>query len=112
MDRGPWSVKGSHVILKEWGPNTPFDNIIFDEISQKCINEENVAALGHFAGRYIKSDLFSNPMKSLKCGFFHDLDNTERIWISFKYERLSKFCYDCGFMNQTDKHCTTLGTIE
>lgn len=100
MDRGPWSVKGSHVIIKEWDPNTPFDNITFDEIffwikvhsfPPKCINEENVAAPGHLAGRYIKSDLFSNPMKSFKCGFFHDLGNTERIWISFKYERLSEF---------------------
>ena len=37
-------------------------------------------------------------------------------WISFKYERMSIFCYWCGIMNHNEKDCklwvSSLGTLQ
>ena len=30
----------------------------------------------------------------------------ERVWITFKYERLPTVCYVCGRMGHDDRHCT------
>lgn len=29
----------------------------------------------------------------------------ERIWVTFKYEKLSTICYTCGKIGHDDKHC-------
>ncbi|XP_075665888.1 uncharacterized protein At4g02000-like [Castanea sativa] len=33
------------------------------------------------------------------------LKNGEKIWLSFKYERLPNLCYWCGRLNHSDKDC-------
>ena len=29
----------------------------------------------------------------------------ERVWVTFKYERLPTFCFNCGVMRHDNKHC-------
>ena len=29
----------------------------------------------------------------------------ERVWVTFKYERLPTFCFNCGVMGHDNKHC-------
>ena len=29
----------------------------------------------------------------------------EKVWVTFKYERLPTFCFDCGVMGRDNKHC-------
>lgn len=62
-DKGPWSVKGKHVILKEWNPNVPFDNVEFKETSfwlqvhslpRRCINLETAKVVGHLAEGFMR----------------------------------------------------------
>lgn len=33
------------------------------------------------------------------------LDHDREIWVSFKYEKLSNFCYWCGMVSHDDKEC-------
>lgn len=100
-DKGPWSVKGSHVIVKEWNPLVPFDTIAFKETSfwiqvhslpPSCINMENAIAIGDRAGSFLQTDIKRSPgphwkrflrikicvqvRDSLRCGFF--FENTQR----------------------------------
>lgn len=131
LAKGPWSVKGRHVVLKEWNPHIPFDQITFTETSfwiqvhslpPSCINEANAKAIGNLVGKFLRTDLKDTPAQQwkrflrikiavqvdepLKCGFFFDSAQLQRIWISFKYELLSEFCYSCGSLLHTDQTCS------
>ena len=34
------------------------------------------------------------------------MENGEKHWVNFKYERLPNFCFWCGHLNHSDKDCT------
>ena len=34
------------------------------------------------------------------------MENGEKHWVNFKYERLPNFCFWCGRLNHSDKDCT------
>lgn len=131
----PMSVKGSHVILKEWDPNTPFEKVTFNEspfwiqvhsLPPNCINLKNAEAMGNLIGRFLASDFDDKPQKKWKkflrikvainvhhrlpTGFFHEAGHDNVVWIPFKYERLSEYYYKCGHLNHTEKECTFNGT--
>lgn len=85
------------------------------------MNEANAWAIGNMAGRYLDIDVDRNPLKKWKkflrikvavnihhrllCGFFHETNTHDTVWIQFKYERLNDFCYSCGHLNHSSKDC-------
>jgi len=34
----------------------------------------------------------------------------EKLWVTFKYERLPMMCYFCGRLGHDDKHCVAIET--
>lgn len=43
---------------------------------------------------------------SLCRGRIVSLENGDKIWVSFKYERLPNICYWCGWLDHSDKDCS------
>ena len=49
-----------------------------------------------------------DPSKPIQKGIKLDLGlQRDPIWISFKYERLNKFCFFCGCLDHVQKNCVT-----
>lgn len=45
--------------------------------------------------------------KSLKTGIFINRENGTIIWLPFRYERLSDFCYQCSKLGHPQSSCNT-----
>lgn len=88
------------------------------------MNDENTTKIGNFIGEFLALDrsfLHARNMKyiqvqvsldttqALKSGCTIKRENGDTLWISFKYERLSDFCYGCGRIDHTEKACSTTG---
>ncbi|MBA0613537.1 hypothetical protein Godav_013956, partial [Gossypium davidsonii] len=50
--------------------------------------------------------------KPLRRGIFVSIDNFNKSWISFKYEKLPIFCFGCGRMGHNLKECQVLNIVE
>ena len=77
--------------------------------------------LGNILGKYIESDKRSwlseqakfmricvdLPInKPLRRGGNTVNPNGGKFWVTFKYERLPSFCFQCGILGHDEKHCT------
>lgn len=49
-----------------------------------------------------------NVQQPLRRGIFVSIDNINKSWISFKYEKLPIFCFGCGIMRHDFKGCLQL----
>lgn len=47
-----------------------------------------------------------NIQEPLKPGCFTTRETGEKLWLAFKYERLSDFCYGCGKIDHTMAACS------
>ncbi|MBA0629341.1 hypothetical protein Godav_023919 [Gossypium davidsonii] len=50
--------------------------------------------------------------KPLRRGIFVSVDNFNKSWISFKYEKLPMFCFGWGRMGHSLKECPVLNPVE
>lgn len=55
--------------------------------------------------RFIRIHISVNIQEPLKPGCFITRETGERLWLAFKFERLSDFCYACGNMDHTMTAC-------
>ncbi|MBA0706383.1 hypothetical protein Golax_018496 [Gossypium laxum] len=78
-------------------------------------------AIGVTFGRVIRSEINGDicrlrinldVQKPLRRGIFVSIDNINKSWISFKYEKLPMFCFGCGRMGHSLKDCLELNPIE
>ncbi|KAK9989112.1 hypothetical protein SO802_029351 [Lithocarpus litseifolius] len=56
-------------------------------------------------GRYLRVRVMLDATKKLVRGKKVTIEGAESRWVSFKYERLSNFCYNCGLLNHGIKDC-------
>lgn len=90
-------------------------------LSPNRMNANNLLKIEKYIGKVhrVNEDFKSGGMKkfvqvqiemetesSLKIGCYIQWENGERLWVAFKYERLSDFCYNCGRINYIDSACS------
>lgn len=128
--QAPWNVKGFLLILREWSPAVSISAMDFSRSAfwvqihgfpMKWLSSRNAKLIGDNLGVVLEVDssvdqpndcsdfmrvkVELDVSEPLSPGFyFHptvDLD----LWISFKYERLSWFCYNCGRLDHLLNQC-------
>lgn len=83
--------------------------------------EKIIQSIGYFVGEFVKADpanmnglwkqhvrvrVNMNIEVPLKCRMKLKREGGTFSWISFKYERLSMFCFVCGFLGHSDRECS------
>lgn len=124
----PWSLNGAHLILKDWPADKALEEITFETTSffiqihglpPAYLHEKTANMMGNKIGkihketinrkcvvaqRYIRFRVDISVENPLPAGFFMDRQDSE-IWIQFKLERLSDFCYRCGSLMHITGKC-------
>nr|POE74969.1 hypothetical protein CFP56_26549 [Quercus suber] len=121
--RRPWSIRGSHLILKCWNPELAWHEVDFSTLSfwvqvhglpALWQSEKNFRAIGSKAGRVLDLDVtgegggvwrrFSriqvevNIFNPFLTGISLPQALLGDLWISLKYETLADACYKCGIL--------------
>lgn len=125
-----WSFNGAHLNLKLWNPNLHFERVSFERstfflqihgLPPNLLNKDNARLIG-FKVRIVHEDIISRKLVINQCylrfrvniplneailtGFVQWISKREEYWVQFKYERLTNFCYNCGFIDHVTGRCT------
>ncbi|KAK9270144.1 hypothetical protein L1049_025720 [Liquidambar formosana] len=128
---GPWSIMGHHLVLKSWDPSLVIEEIDFSlspfwiqihGLPPRHKTFSNAAKIGELVGSspnvdfrskealikstFIRVQVDLNVHNPLKTGFTLKRQSLPDVWIQFKYERLSDFCYRCGRLCHSEKACS------
>ncbi|KAF3450405.1 hypothetical protein FNV43_RR06486 [Rhamnella rubrinervis] len=126
----PWSFDGSHLILKERSEYLSLQEVDFTTttfyfqihgLPPAYLHQDAAFQIGDQIGTVILSSVtprcvvanrfmrirvdiaIRNP---IPVGYFMERDQGEDLWVQFKYERLSDFCYKCGRLDHITGRCT------
>ncbi|KAK9999247.1 hypothetical protein SO802_018850 [Lithocarpus litseifolius] len=126
---GPWNFENNLLLLCRWRKGLSISNISFTHspfwvqvwgLPFEHMKEEAGKDVGKNLGRYIETDKrswLSEQAKFMRVcvdlpidkslrrgGKIFNLDG-DKVWISFRYERLPNFCFHCGILGHDQKHC-------
>ncbi|GLT68115.1 hypothetical protein SLA2020_403740 [Shorea laevis] len=130
LDYSPWNIKGSPLFLKYWATDAAIEDFDFNKgeywiqvhgLPLDMMTTDNAAAIGASLGDFISCDNADNSKPSRKSflrirvsinlllplspGFTHHRPPKPPIWIQYKYERLSDYCYVCGRLGHLSFNC-------
>lgn len=124
-----WAVKGFVFNLLPWHPHLNLAKINFalcplwvqiHHLPLNKMNRLNAQRLGDFIGKFqgvddealagrfrkfIRIRVLVDTVECLKPGCMIDRDDGSQSWVSFKFERLPEFCYQCGKIDHSDRAC-------
>ncbi|KAK3423152.1 hypothetical protein EUGRSUZ_F00058 [Eucalyptus grandis] len=119
LDSGPWSFSSNLLVLQQCDPNTPnicyefnhcalwvnFFGLHFRRVTTGVVRniasklgeviDVKLEAKGNSNYKIGKAKVKLNLENPLKMGVIVNLDS-KRLWVQFKYERRSHYCYSCG----------------
>lgn len=89
------------------------------ELSLTVCNAANARQIGDSVGRFLEADdpkaalhrhylrvrVEVNVKEPLPTGFKWNNEQGHEKWATFKFERLSDFCYGCGRLSHTSQNC-------
>ena len=126
---GPWNFNNNLLRLCRWRKGLSASNIFLThspfwvqiwDLPFEHMSMEVGRELGNCLGKFIESNRRtgnSDQAKFMRIRVDLQLDkplrrrgkvaseDREKLWVSFKYERLPTFCYFCGRLGHDDKHC-------
>ncbi|KAL7184403.1 hypothetical protein ACSBR2_026540 [Camellia fascicularis] len=135
LQEAPWSIMGNLMILQPLQKGTPVTDLEFlwspfwvqvHGLPPEKLTKANGELIGNRIGRLIRVEahcegllLYRNFLrirvelnisKPLPRGFFLQHNDSlhgvsSNPWISFKFEKLSDFCFDCGRIGHDRKAC-------
>lgn len=59
--------------------------------------------------RFIRIKVLLDSFQRLKTGCYMNREDGTKLWLAFRYERLSDFCYKCGLITHTESACSMAG---
>ncbi|KAJ4840727.1 hypothetical protein Tsubulata_026272 [Turnera subulata] len=132
---GPWTLNGNHLVLKEWPPGTPLANIDFSTsdfwvhihgLIPEQMDAKNAECIAAVMGTFLELDLSTdngvcrNDVMRIKVrldiqqplmpGVKNHRPDGSLMWLQMKYERLPRFCMQCGRMGHVKHICSFDGT--
>ena len=124
----PWSFDKSLVVTQRFERNSSIEELCFDKASfwvqvhnipiryrNRSVAEDICDSIGQVhrsvanseggGGSFMRVRVTLDVYQPLCRGRVIKLEDGEKIWVSFKYERLPNFCYWCGCFDHGDKDC-------
>uniref|UniRef100_A0A803QPC0 Reverse transcriptase n=1 Tax=Cannabis sativa TaxID=3483 RepID=A0A803QPC0_CANSA len=126
----PWIINGKLLIIREWPADGDWYNmdmglavfwVMASGLPTPYLNAVNTRTIASKAGRFIGGDLANqrtimrrgflkfqveiNTSFQLISGFFLDIKRGRKEWIQFRYFKLPKLCYNCGYLGHDKKAC-------
>ena len=124
----PWSFDKSLVVLQRYERHVALDDLNFDKVSfwvqvhnipisyrTRSVAEDICEAIGVVdrspdtseceCGNYIRVRVTIDVFQPLCRGRIIKLEDNDKVWVTFKYERLPNICYWCGCLDHGDKEC-------
>ncbi|XP_019164256.1 PREDICTED: uncharacterized protein At4g02000-like [Ipomoea nil] len=132
VDDGPWSFENNLLICEQVPVGMRPEDVQLDSVPfwiqvhglpAMYASTEFVTKIGNYIGTFIAADPFNfgGSWKSyyrirVRMNVAAPLQRRMKLkcrdgslqWITFKYERLSTFCYCCGMIGHSDKFCRTV----
>ena len=128
LSSGPWSFDKSLVVLQRYERHVALDDLNFDKVSfwvqvhnipisyrTRSVAEDICEAIGVVdrspdtseceCGNYIRVRVTIDVFQPLCRGRIIKLEDNDKVWVTFKYERLPNICYWCGCLDHGDKEC-------
>ncbi|KAF7130102.1 hypothetical protein RHSIM_Rhsim10G0077300 [Rhododendron simsii] len=126
---GPWSVMGCLMVLRKWDGHKTLEEIDFScspfwvqiqGLPLGFLNTRSGMRIAETLGdviavedpdgrgklnKFLRVRVWIDVTKPLKKGFFLKRVNEEDLWVKFRYERLSNYCYGCGRIGHTQNDC-------
>ncbi|XP_019171083.1 PREDICTED: uncharacterized protein At4g02000-like [Ipomoea nil] len=132
IDDGPWSFENNLLICEQVPMGVRPEEVKLESVPfwiqvhgfpTMYASPDFLAKIGEYVGSFIAADPlnFGGAWKSyhrirVRLSVSSPLKRRMRLkhrdgtiqWITFKYERLSTFCYCCGILGHSDKFCKTV----
>ncbi|GMY31888.1 hypothetical protein FCV25MIE_27130 [Fagus crenata] len=127
----PWTIRGAHLILKEWKSDLSWQEVDFSTstfwiqihgLPGRWQDKNNLKKVGSRVGmveevdsngdsrpgwqRFARVRVDINVDAPLKPGFFLPRPGLSDLWIGIKYEKIPDFCFNCGFIGHNFKECS------
>ena len=126
---GPWMFDNQILMLRKWQPGMTATNVKFDSVALwvqiwgapfDMVCPQVAAAVGRRLGvveeveqrrrkdiqnMFMRVKVAIPIAKPLRRGGFLSGSDGQRVWTTFKYERLPLFCHFCGLLGHDLKHC-------